>query len=484
MRILTQAVGKSTIALLAVVVIFRVLLFSHSKPEHCPKRQGQFVQCSRHDSVSGNKCDNPNLRQSLFQCDLNPSGADSKRQIDNCNSQLNKTFWLPMATCLLLFLSASLLAVTFTIPTAHAFISDQPASLVLGQSSIWNANACLKWPTGFCGVQGIAFDPSGNLWVSSYAAQKVMEFTRPLYMGEAPSHFVGQSAFNFTSSQTNRALGNPVAIAFDSSGSLWVADFTLNRVVEFSRSSLASDSPAAELVIGQANFSGHDPSLTRTGLFRPVGLAFDAAGNLWVADSGNNRVLEYPKDSLTSNDPPAAVVIGQSNFTVSSPTVLSSPSSISFEASGNLWVADSGHHRILEFKAPLTTGESPSLEIGQPSWTSYSPGLTETKLCYPDGVAFDAVGNLWVADECNRRVLEYTKASLIANGSAASLVIGQSSYTSSSMATTQATISYPASLTFDSSSNLWVDERDDRSDLWLGRLSLREIRSDPEPITP
>ena len=89
-----------------------------------------------------------------------------------------------------------------------------------------------------------------------------------------------------------------------------------------------------------------------------MGIALDASNNLWVADERNNRVVEF-KTPLTTNES-ASMVVGQSNFLSNSSGAnqsgFNSPTEVAFDHSGILWVTDSGNHRILEFPAPPSPG--------------------------------------------------------------------------------------------------------------------------------
>jgi hypothetical protein len=117
---------------------------------------------------------------------------------------------------------------------------------------------------------------------------------------------------------------------------------------------------------------------------------------------------------------------------------VSGPTGIDFDSSGNLWVADTGNNRVLEFlKSGFTNGEAASLEIGQPSgssaFTSNTGATTQSGLNSPVSVRFDSGGNLWVTDETNYRELEFCKTAGgncvagFANGELASIEIGQPS---------------------------------------------------------
>src|SRR5439155_21816646 len=125
-----------------------------------------------------------------------------------------------------------------------------------------------------------------------------------------------------------------------------------------------------------------------------TGIAFDSSGNLWVSDTSNNRVLKYTAP-FTTNGKAASLVIGQSLFTTKAapnpPTAssLSGQTGIAFDSSGTLWVSDTSNNRALKYNTPFTTGEAASLVIGQSGFTSKSAASppTASSLNTPTGIA-------------------------------------------------------------------------------------------------
>ena len=284
------------------------------------------------------------------------------------------------------------------------FTTGEAASLVIGQTSLTgsgdtSSSGCLFGPTG------IAFDPSGDLWVVDSGNNRVLEFKAPFSNGESASLVIGQPTFGgYIGQTTSGGLNAPSYLAFDPSGNLWVTDQGNNRVLEFTAP--FSTGQKASVVIGQADFTSFAPSSTVTAksLFEPVGIAFDSKGDLWVVDSGNDRVLEY--DSPFSTDEAASTVIGQTSLTGTSTGLHAY--AIAFDSGGDLWVSD-GISGVAEYEGPVSTGEAGIQEIGSKTVTtnSTSPG---DKLRDPQGIAFDANDNLWVADYDHGRVVVYGSA--------------------------------------------------------------------------
>src|SRR5262249_37961123 len=150
--------------------------------------------------------------------------------------------------------------------------------------------------------------------------------------------------------------------------------------------------------------SGAARTPTATSLSGPTGLAVDPSnGALYVADAGNNRVLRYPRPVAQSGRITPDIVLGQFNFTTAtsaavSATSMNAPGGLALGPNGDLFVADSGNNRVLQFPAGAGTG-APALRVyGQPSMQSgsHSGQITAQTLVAPQGVAVDSATNLYV----------------------------------------------------------------------------------------
>ena len=113
---------------------------------------------------------------------------------------------------------------------------DHHASLVLGETDFFSANnVILPNQSSLYGPKDVTFDKSGNLWVSDTQANRIIEFLPPFKNDENASVAIG--AINLTSfayrNESQVGLDSPTGLAFDSSGSLWVADAQNDRVLEF-----------------------------------------------------------------------------------------------------------------------------------------------------------------------------------------------------------------------------------------------------------
>ena len=220
-----------------------------------------------------------------------------------------------------------------------------------------------------------------------------------------------------------------------------------------------SNGQSAAISIGQ----WESPSY---GILSPGGgLGFDSLGNLWVADTYNNRVLGFAPPF--SGNMSASYVLGQSNFQGTKygvePDRVGRPIGITTDSKGDVWVVDPDNSRILDFEPPFHNGMNASIVIGQHDFKSTTPGLSRSGL-YPEWATFDETGDLWVSDGGNSRVLEFQPP--FSTGMNASLVIGQPDFThnycpvaSEGCKSLSWTVLHgPGDIAFDPAGNLWVIE--------------------------
>lgn len=344
------------------------------------------------------------------------------------------------------------------------FISGGPADLVIGQPDFLSGgcrNGGLN-ASSLCNPSGVATDANGNLYVADQGNSRVLEYNVP-FAGcgsfpcvGGPANLVFGQSDGLSSTCNNGGLSanslcRPRGVALDASGNLYVADQSNSRVLEYDTP--LTTNTTADLVFGQGgSFSSgtcNNGGLSASSLCFPTSVALDASGNLYVADGGNHRVLEY--DTPLATDTTADLAFGQGgafnsstcNSGGRSANSLCSPAGVALDVAGNLYVADFDNNRVLEYDAPLATDTTADLVFGQGgNFTSFicnNGGLSASSLCDPTGVALDAAGNLYVAEESNNRVLEYDQPLAIPSPTATA--------TSSSTATPTATATFGGSPT-------------------------------------
>src|SRR4051794_25258806 len=234
-----------------------------------------------------------------------------------------------------------------------------------------------------------------------------------------------------------REFYQPLGIAVDTSASppiLYVADTFNNRVLAWKNAAGFNNGDSADLVIGQrdkfSTLTGGPGTTLSHGLSSPVAVAVDRNGNLYVADSGNNRILRYPHPFSQTDTPIADLVIGQASISsgklpnqgqsAPSASTLSlgsgNTAGLAFDSSGNLWFTDSGNNRVLRYNASaLSAGGSVSadLVLGQHDFVSATVPAgadrvrwNKAALVAPSGIAISQANDVYVSDSF-LRVLYY-----------------------------------------------------------------------------
>ena len=318
------------------------------------------------------------------------------------------------------------------------FQSGDPADMVIGQPNLLTAApnvdsgpAQTPTSTSLLGPTGIVVTANGTLYLADSGNNRILRFPRPVSQTGriTPDAVIGQTSFtNATSAAVSAtSLSAPGGLAIGPNGDLFVADSSNNRVLEFPAG--AGNGTAAIRVYGQPSMSSsfRPSKLSAQTLSSPQGIFVDQASNLYVTDAGANRVLIFPN---TQNAPAAgsvaAAVIGQADFSGTPGNVsLSTPIGIGVDSSGNVYVSDSGNNRVLMFSWPgyLTGGVGAAAVIGQgtptgvnPNWDSSSSLATADGLYQPVSIFLDRQDTLYVGDSGNNRLLQFLKAAILLNG--------------------------------------------------------------------
>lgn len=327
-----------------------------------------------------------------------------------------------------LFVPDSLNHRVLSWPSAAAFTNGQAADIVLGQpnftSNSINQGGVTPTAQTLNAPKSVATDSAGRLYVADSLNFRILRYDPPLTTNMAAVAVFGQAGIFTTANQasilspTADNLGNPDGIAIDGSDRLYCADRFLSRVTIYST---PLTSTSADRVIGQPNLTTAGANLTQTGLDHCSGVALDTSGNLYVGDEFNNRVMLFL--APLSNGKSAARVFGQPDFAsntannggVSAGTINYSGSSASLAidfVTGSLFVADALNNRVLEYANPQTSSVATRV-FGQSDFAAATPntgGRGANTLQDPAGVAVDSIGNLYVSDRLNHRVLRYDLA--------------------------------------------------------------------------
>jgi len=255
------------------------------------------------------------------------------------------------------FTTAIALAVLLFAGAPHSHASTFPFAPTF--ALVWGKLGSA--PSTFTAPQGVATDPSGNVYVVDSGNNRIQKFDR---FG------------NFILSWGAGELSGPEGIAIDLAGNVYVADFVNNRIMKYSNDG-ASQTSWGSTGTGDGQFNG------------PVGLAVDAAGNVYVADQFNNRIQKFTS---------IGVFVTKWGFGGSASGQFNAPLFVAVNPAGDVFVVDNGNSRVQKFTNAGTY-------LGQ--WGTFGAGAGEFSA--PTGIASDAVGSIYVADG-NNRVQKFTSS--------------------------------------------------------------------------
>jgi sugar lactone lactonase YvrE len=242
---------------------------------------------------------------------------------------------------------------------------------------------------------GVAFDTAGNL----YIADTNDDVVREVSVSGIISTVAGNGDQGFAGdggTATSAQLDSPIGIAVDASGNLYIADSHNNRIREVSGGVIQTIAGT-----GTAGFSGDGGPATSAQLDLPSAVAVDSAGNLYIADSNNNRIRKIAGTTITT-------VAGDGEQTYSgdgglaTAAGLDSPRGVAVDSAFNLYIGDTNNQRIREVTA--ATGLISTLAGTGVKGFSGDGSATTATLARPRGVAVDSSGSVYVADSDNNRI--------------------------------------------------------------------------------
>jgi sugar lactone lactonase YvrE len=298
------------------------------------------------------------------------------------------------------------------------------------------ASANLSSPTS------VTIDANGNLFIMDTGNRRVRKVTLDLYIttvaGNGTSGYSGDGGL-----ATSAQFSDPTGVAVDTAGNLFIADTGNNRVRKITSRGVISTAAGNDI----SGYSGDGGLATYAKLNRPASVVADIAGNVFIADTNNYCIRKVTPDGIVST------VAGNGTYGFSGdggPAVyaqFSSPAGVAVDAAGNLFIADSRTARI---RKVTPDGVINTVAGGGTQYPGDSGPATAARFVEPIGIAVDAVGNLYITD--------YAKVRKVTPSGVISTVAGNGTlgFSGDSGPATLAKISSPKGVAIDLAGNVFI----------------------------
>ena len=257
---------------------------------------------------------------------------------------------------------------------------------------------------------GVAVDGVGNLYIADTGNLRIRKVdtsgTITTVAGTGVEGFSGASGFPGDGGPaTSAQINEPLGVAVDGVGNLYIAGASSNRI----RRVDASGTITTVAGTGEAGFPGDGGPATSAQLSQPLGVAVDGIGNLYIADTSTHRIRKVD----TSGTITTVAGVGGSGFSgdggPATSARLTTPWGVAVDDAGNLYIAVTRNYR---FRTVDTGGSIITLTTivgtGEASYYGHGGPATSADLFFPAGVAVDGAGNLYIADQANDVIWKVT----------------------------------------------------------------------------
>jgi trimeric autotransporter adhesin len=311
-------------------------------------------------------------------------------------------------------------------------------------------SAQLGWP------EGVATDSAGNLYVSDGNRIRKVSPAGVIttIAGKENERFVvyGGDGGQATAAQLN----GPKGIAVDSGGSLYIADYMNNRIRKVS--------PDGVITTILRNDPGDGSQNTSYQITCPEGVAVDSAGNVYIADSGNNRVCKLASDKVITTVAGNTTKGSNGDGGQADSSRLDKPYGLAMDSAGNLYIADTGNNRIRKVTAAgriTTVAGNGTAGLGGDAGQASMAQLNGAR-----DVAVDSAGNLYIADSGNHRIRKINPDGIITTIAGN----GIKGYSGDGGRAVSAQLNWPSAIVSISSGSLYISD--------CGNRRIRKITPD------
>jgi sugar lactone lactonase YvrE len=302
----------------------------------------------------------------------------------------------------------------------------------------------------------VAVDSLGNLFIADYDNNRIRKVDTngmiSTLAGIGPSGSTGSYSGD-GGPATNASLYYPSGVAVDSLGNLFFGDWGNNRIRKVGTNGIITTVAGTNT----DGYSGDGGPAANAGIYMPSGVFLDSLGNLFIADTGDCRIRKVGTNGAISTVAGSGSIIYSGDGGLATSAGLSYPSGVAVDSLGNLFITDNENNRIRKVGTnqiiSTVAGIGPSGSAG--SYSGDGGPATNAHLYYPSGVAVDSLGNLFIADDDNNRIRKVDTNAIITTLAGIGPSGSAGSYSGDGGPAANASLNYPSSLVLDNSGNLF-----------------------------
>jgi trimeric autotransporter adhesin len=295
------------------------------------------------------------------------------------------------------------------------------------------------------GPTGVVADPNGKLIIVDQSYQRIRQVSTVGLIDTIGG--TGTAGFSGDGGAAVKAKVNtPFGVAMDSAKNVFFSDSSNHRVRKIDPQGIITTVAGN----GTAAYVGDNDLATNASLNSPAGLAIDPLGNLFIADRNNNRIRKVDTNGIITTVAGNGVsgFGGDGGYATNASIRL--PRGIAVDLSGNLFIADTGNNRVrkVDTNGIITT----MIGTNSPGYSGDGGFATTNRLSSPAAVVVDASGCVWIADEFNNRIRKIDTNGIITTVAGN----GVSGFSGDGGPATNAAISLTTGISFDSAGNLLI----------------------------
>ena len=339
-----------------------------------------------------------------------------------------KKLLLPMLTAIVFAtnLNAQIIT-TFAGNGIHGYCGDNGAA----------TSACLN--DSFGGQ--ITVDAAGNIFIADADNNRIRKVNTSGVISTIAGNGIGGYSGD-GGPATSASLSTPIGVAVDGLGNIYIADFVNNRIRKVDTSGVISTIAGN----GDLGYSGDGGPATSASLRNPIGIAVDALGNIYIADHANVRIRKVDTNGVIST------IAGNGNWSYSGDggaatnASLWNPTGVTVDALGNIFIAD-GNIRKVDTSGVIST-------VAGNSNYGYSGdgGAATSASLDAEGVILDAFGNIFIADAGNNRIRKVDTSGVISTIAGN----GTQGFSGDGGAATSASLNNPTGIAVDAKGNIYL----------------------------